>query len=217
MATDQRLSSSLPSLDIALRSEGAMLKPLPFVWPYAILFWIVELWAFFPEFRVLRNAKRSGNKQDAKSLQVILMGLNVAFFAAFWLAWMPWLQIVHYRIAVYYIGVGLMIAGSLLRRHCFRMLGQSFTGDVRASADQVVVTRGAYSLLRHPSYTAAIILNIGVALALGSWLSLAVLIVTSFLVYGYRISVEERALVTTIGEPYRQFMSSRKRLIPFVY
>ncbi len=110
-----------------------------------------------------------------------------------------------------------MIAGSLLRRHCFRQLGASFTGDVRASSEQRVVTSGAYSLLRHPSYTAAIILNTGIGLALGSWASVIVLVVVSFAVYGYRISVEERALLAAIGEPYEQFMSTRKRLIPFIY
>ena len=192
------------------------MKPLPFVWPYAMLFWAVELWAFYPEFRVLRKATK-GSEKDAKSLQVILIGLNIAFFAGFLIAWLPVFQIVHYRVAVFFVGVALMIAGSLLRRHCFRVLGKSFTGDVRASADQQVVSSGAYSILRHPSYTAAIILNSGLALALGSWASLVVLMVVSLVVYSYRISVEERVLLTTIGEPYRQFMNSRKRLIPFVY
>jgi len=193
------------------------MRPLPFVWPYWPLFWAVELWAFYPEFRVLRNARRSGNKQDAKSLQVIILGLNFAFFAAFAIAWVPWMQIASHRIAYFFAGVALMIAGSLLRRHCFRMLGASFTGDVRATAQQQVVTRGAYSLLRHPSYTAAIILNTGLALALGSWASVIVLVIVSFVVYSYRISVEERALCAAIGEPYQEFMQSRKRLIPFVY
>jgi len=150
-------------------------------------------------------------------MQVILVGLNIAFFAAFVIAWFPILQIVRYRLAVFVIGVAMMVGGSLLRRHCFRMLGKSFTGDVRASADQHVVNSGAYSILRHPSYTAAIIMNSGLALALGSWLAFALLIITSLAVYSYRIAVEERVLLATIGEPYRQFVSSRKRLIPFVY
>jgi protein-S-isoprenylcysteine O-methyltransferase Ste14 len=194
-----------------------MIKPLPFAWPYALLFWTVELWAFYPEFKVLRGARRSGNTQDAKSLQVILRGLNAAYFIAFAVAWVPWMQMLSDRAAVFFIGVALMIAGSLLRRHCFRQLGASFTGDVRASSEQMVVTSGAYSLLRHPSYTAAIILNTGIGLALGSWASVIVLVVVSFAVYGYRISVEERALVAAIGEPYEQFMNTRKRLIPFIY
>lgn len=150
-------------------------------------------------------------------MQVILIGLNIAFFAAFVIAWFPVFQILRFRLPVFLIGVAMMIAGSLLRRHCFRMLGKSFTGDVRASADQHVVNGGAYSILRHPSYTAAIIMNSGLALALGSWLAFALLLITSLAVYSYRISVEERVLLSTIGEPYRQFVNSRKRLIPFVY
>jgi protein-S-isoprenylcysteine O-methyltransferase Ste14 len=87
----------------------------------------------------------------------------------------------------------------------------------RARADQEVVSRGAYRILRHPWYTAGILLNTGIGIALGSWASAVLLAVASFAVYLYRIGVEERALVATIGEPYRQFMLGRKRLIPFVY
>lgn len=193
------------------------MRPLPFVMPYAIVFWLVEVWAFWPEFGVLFRAKRSGNDKDAKSLQVIMFGLNIGYFVAFFAAFVTVMQITSYRVPIFFAGIALMIGGSLLRRHCFRMLGTSFTGDVRAAADQQVVTRGAYSILRHPSYTAAIILNTGLALALGSWISVLTIVVISLIVYSYRIAVEERALLGTIGEPYNKFMSSRKRLIPFVY
>ena len=115
------------------------------------------------------------------------------------------------------LGIALIIAGSLLRQHCFRMLGTSFTGDVRATADQKVVDQGAYRILRHPAYTAGIILNTGVAIALGTWLGAVLMAAASFAVYVYRISVEERKLLSVIGEPYRAFMLTRKRLIPFVY
>jgi len=96
-------------------------------------------------------------------------------------------------------------------------LGKSFTGDVRARPDQPIVTTGAYALLRHPSYTAGILMNAGIGVALGSWGSTIVLVVASLAVYGYRIAVEERALLAVVGEPYREFMRSRRRLIPFIY
>lgn len=194
------------------------MRPFPYVWPYALVFWAAFLWAFAPEFRIVRNAQREQGSTDSKSLQVITRGQGLAFALSFFLAWLPALRIAptHPRL-VFAAGVALMIAGSLLRRHCWRMLGASFTGDVRARADQEVVSRGAYRLLRHPSYTAGIMLNAGVGIALGSWISALLLIVASFAVYRYRISVEERALLAAIGEPYRQFMSGRKRLIPFVY
>lgn len=97
------------------------------------------------------------------------------------------------------------------------MLGSSFTGDVRARADQEVVSRGAYRILRHPAYTAGIMMNAGVGFALGSWVSAGLLTLASIAVYMYRIAVEERTLLAIIGQPYREFMRTRKRLIPFLY
>ena len=47
--------------------------------------------------------------------------------------------------------------------------------------------------------------------------SALLLAVASTVVYSYRIAVEERTLLSVIGEPYRQFMQTRKRLIPFLY
>lgn len=194
------------------------MKPLPFAWPHAALFWAVFLWAFQPELGIVRRAERSQTPSDSKSLQVIMLGQSVAFFASFWLAWIPALQFSPaHRGAAFYGGLATIVAGSLLRRHCFRMLGASFTGDVRAHPGQQVVSRGAYRILRHPSYTAGIMLNAGAGIALGSWASAILMTAATTAVYLYRMSVEERTLSAVIGEPYREFMRTRKRLIPFLY
>lgn len=193
------------------------MRPLPFVWPYALLFWSVHLWAFWPEFRLIRTARRTATAQDGKSLQVITYGMWIAYFGAYAMAWIPMLQLHTHRAAVFFTGVALVVAGSLLRRHCWRMLGASFTGDVRAKEGQVVITRGAYALLRHPSYTAGTLMNLGIGVALGSWPSALLLLVVSLVVYAYRISVEERTLLAVLGEPYATFARTRKRLVPFLY
>src|SRR5829696_5289565 len=109
-----------------------------------------------------------------------------------------------------------LVAGSLLRRHCFRMLGESFTGAVQVRAEQTVVQRGAYRWVRHPSYTAGILMFSGIGLSLGNWLSLAVLAVIPAATYVYRVAVEERALAATVGEPYREYMRRTKRFVPYV-
>jgi len=193
------------------------MRPLPFVWPYAAPFWIVFVWALWAEVGIIRRSQHSGNTTDAKSLQVIMLGMQVAMLVAFPLAFVSALQIPTHRVTVFAAGTALLLCGSLLRRHCWRMLGASFTGDVRARPDQEVVTRGAYAWLRHPSYTAGIMMMSGIGIALGSWGSAVLLVVVSFAVYTYRMSVEERALLGAIGEPYARFMRTRKRLIPFIY
>jgi len=120
------------------------------------------------------------------------------------------------RLPVYVAGIACLIAGGMLRRHCFAMLGSRFTYSVQATADQAVVEQGAYKYVRHPSYTAGLLLYGGIGLALGNWRSLAFSIIPLALAYGYRIAVEERALVQTIGEPYADYMKRTRRLIPFV-
>src|SRR5206468_2158934 len=82
-------------------------------------------------------------------------------------------------------------------------LGASFTGEVRVRPDQRVVSSGPYRWVRHPSYTAGILMIVGMAFALDSWLAAAISFATSLAGYSYRVSVEERALAGAIGAPYR--------------
>jgi hypothetical protein len=53
-------------------------RPLPFVWPYWIVFWIVFVWAFSPEYRIVQNARQSATRPDspdAGSYRVIVFGI----------------------------------------------------------------------------------------------------------------------------------------------
>jgi protein-S-isoprenylcysteine O-methyltransferase Ste14 len=195
--------------------------PLPFVWPYWLPFWAVVIWAYIPEIKILRNARKPAGRTDspdAGSFRVITIGGGMASLIAFPLAWVPVLRFPAALAPVaLLLGAATIVAASLLRRHCFRLLGTSFTGDVRAEPGQTIVTRGAYALLRHPSYSAGILMNIGTGLALGGWACTIVLGLAAFAVYSYRIAVEERALLVVVGDPYREFIRTRKRLIPFIY
>ena len=197
------------------------MRPPPFAWPYWPVFWVVFVWAFLPEYGIVRKAQKSvasQNSPDAGSCRVIILGMGLASLAAFPLAWIPVLQVPRaLHLAAFLIGTGALVGGSVLRRHCWRQLRTSFTGDVRAHPGQAIVQTGAYALLRHPSYTAGILMNMGVGLALASWGSAALLTLASFAVYSYRIAVEERTLLAVVGEPYREYMRTRRRLIPFVY
>ncbi len=197
------------------------MTPLPFAWPYWPLFWVVCLWAFLPESRIIRRAQKAAaqaDSRDAGSIRVIVAGGGVAMMLAFPLAWVPALRVpAPLAPLAFFAGVATIAAGSLLRRHCWRQLGASFTGDVRARPGQAIVTTGAYAYLRHPSYTAGVLMNTGIGVAMGSWASALVLAAASFAIYAYRIAVEERTLLAVVGDPYRDFMRTRKRLIPFIY
>jgi len=196
------------------------MRPLPFVWPYALVFWAVYVWAFLPEWKIVRGgiegAKRADSK-DSGSMRVLLGGMWIALFLAFPLAFVrAWMFPQRMQLPLFAIGISLILLGSLLRRYCFRTLGEYFTGDVRARADQRVIDTGPYRLVRHPSYTAGIMMFAGIGLGLGNWVSFALITFGAITTYVYRVSVEERALLATIGEPYRDYMKERKRFIPYI-
>ncbi|HUL74494.1 MAG TPA: isoprenylcysteine carboxylmethyltransferase family protein [Vicinamibacterales bacterium] len=195
--------------------------PLAFTWPYALVFWLVFLWTYWPEFALIQRARAGAARSDspdAGSLRVILIGNQLGSIVAFWVSGIaPTAAPASWRLPMFWIGLAMLVSGSLLRRYCWRVLGEFFTGDVSTRADQPVIDRGPYRWVRHPSYSGGMLMFTGTGIALGNWLSVALLTGTIAIVYTYRVRIEERALAAALGEPYRRFMATRKRFIPFVF
>jgi len=187
-----------------------------FTLPYAIPFWLVFFFAFVREGRVIQGSfATTPSQQDAGTFRALVIGSPLALVAAIAASFLPWLTIAWPDIAVV-LGMALLIAGAVLRRLCFNALGKSFTGTVIVARDQTIVQHGPYRFIRHPSYTAAFLMFIGIGLALCSWISLAILFFAHCYLYGRRVAVEERALLDTLGAPYREYMLRTRRFIPFV-
>ena len=121
------------------------------------------------------------------------------------------------RPQVTLVGIGVIILGALLRWWSIFALGRYFTFEVAVRSTQSVVQSGPYRVVRHPSYTAILIMLLGVGIVLLNWASIVVLLVTGLIGLGYRVRVEERALVDALGQPYVDYMRHTKRFIPFIF
>src|SRR5579862_3954111 len=187
-------------------------------WPYALVFGAVFLWTFFPEsLLIARQGERSITTQDAGSKLGIIVGQWIGMWVAFAAPFVWPSAALPFPIVCFWLGIAVLISGSLLRRHCWRMLGKSFTGAVIVHADQIIVERGAYRYIRHPSYSAGLLMFFGVGLSQGNGISIAAIVCASAASYVYRVAVEERALLTTVGEPYAAYMRRTKRFIPGIF
>jgi len=140
----------------------------------------------------------------------IVVSLAVAFsFAAASIAMLPsW---------AFYPGIILMVVGIALRQWAIAVLGRFFSMTVMVQTDQTIVDTGPYRYVRHPSYSGALMIFVGLGLALQSWGAVLVLALIFSIAYGYRIHVEERALISQLGEAYLQYSRRTKRLIPYVF
>ncbi|ACL17103.1 methyltransferase family protein [Methanosphaerula palustris] len=166
----------------------------------------------FPRLRRYREGTRLETK-DRRSGLVVIFGLLVAIYLAFGLslagvALLPgWL---------FYPGIALMVFGVFLRQWSIALLGGFFSALVSVQEGQTIIRKGPYRYVRHPSYTGGIMIMIGIGVALLSWGAVLVLLLASCGVYGYRIHVEEKALVAKFGDEYRAYMNETKMLIPFL-
>jgi protein-S-isoprenylcysteine O-methyltransferase Ste14 len=121
------------------------------------------------------------------------------------------------RSSVFFVGIGLMLAGLAFRFYAMWVLGRFFTYDITVQVGQTVVETGPYRYIRHPSYTGALITLVGLGLALGNWAALLTILVCMGIAYAYRIAVEEAALVAVLGQPYKKYMRRTQRLVPFLF
>jgi protein-S-isoprenylcysteine O-methyltransferase Ste14 len=169
--------------------------------------------------RLLRRRRREGaTAYDGGSLALLLTLLALSLVAAVLAALLlPGAAIVRVQTVVFGLGIALLLIGTALRTYAIRVLGRFFVITVAVGPDQQVVERGPYRLIRHPSYTGALLSLLGFGLVLTNWASLAAIILGNAVGFGYRVMVEERVLSRALGQPYITYMRRTRRLIPYVF
>lgn len=157
------------------------------------------------------GAKVKKNDQGSRLLIMVSMFLSIAiasFFARANIALLPsW---------ALYLGIIFMLFGIILRQWSIVVLGRFFSGTVGIQKGQRVINNGPYQLVRHPSYTGLLLILIGLGLAVQSWGAIIVLLLLFGFALGYRIYVEEKVLISNLGNDYIEYMKRTKRLIPYV-
>ncbi len=127
-----------------------------------------------------------------------------------WLAWaglsLPlWLK---------WTGVVLAILGFALLQWAQVTLANSWSDTPRMMKEQTLITSGPYRFIRHPIYT-AFLLILGSTVFISSnwliglcWAGMTILEIMS------RISFEESLMLEYFGEQYREYMKKTGRLFP---
>ena len=114
--------------------------------------------------------------------------------------------------------VALLFLGAGLRYWSMRVLGRFFTRTLRVAQGHELVQLGPYRLIRHPGYLANLLAYASATTLIArSGLFGAAVLVALGLAYVYRIYHEERMLLTTFGESYREYQARTSRLVPWVY
>ena len=113
------------------------------------------------------------------------------------------------------VGLVLYIIAGTLGIWSTRHLGRFDTGRIAVAQDHVLVDTGPYAYIRHPGYTAVILLELTVLFFLLNILLVINLVVATWTVV-YRARLEERLLSSEngLGDQYRLYMKRTGMFFP---
>jgi protein-S-isoprenylcysteine O-methyltransferase Ste14 len=127
-----------------------------------------------------------------------------------WLAWASLSLPVWLR----WLGLGIALTGFVLLQWAQVTLGRNWSDTPRMMKEQILVISGPYKFIRHPIYT-AFILILGSMLFISSnwligltWGGMTILDIAS------RIGFEESLMLEYFGEQYHAYMKKTGRLLP---
>ncbi len=88
--------------------------------------------------------------------------------------------------------------------------------NIRVEENQGVASTGPYAIVRHPMYSVGVLFFAGIALGIGSWWALVLLLV-AFPVLVIRILDEEKLLVKDLPGYTEYEQKVRYRLVPYLW
>ena len=186
------------------------------------LYWALLVAVFIAAFALLdRGLLQERMRPGGKPTPLGLRLLNVILLAHWVIAGLDRGRL-HWSdsVPLWLQGLGLftIVAGYALVFWAM-MVNRFFSSVVRIQSDrgQHVVTGGPYAFVRHPGYSAGILILAASGLALGSWLAAAFLVAISFPFLFYRVIHEDRVLQTRLDGYADYARRVRWRLVPGIW
>jgi protein-S-isoprenylcysteine O-methyltransferase Ste14 len=114
-------------------------------------------------------------------------------------------------------GLVVYISGYLLMAWALGVLGRNYQlgGSAPRAEDQMIIA-GPYRLVRHPMYTAALSISLGLALLMHAWVLMGIFCIYLTLIF-MLIPMEENGLWRAYGRQYSAYRQKTWRLLPFIY
>ena len=160
--------------------------------------------------------KRLNTKEQEKTQMAVVAVSSLLFLAAFVAAGLD------FRFGWTHVPIWLVCLAAVLQLAAYGLYAEVMRENVWLSRtvevqeNQTVIDTGLYGIIRHPMYTATILLFLAMPLVLGSWVSFAIMLLYPVVIV-FRIRNEEQVLETGLAG-YREYKQRvRCRLLPFIW
>jgi protein-S-isoprenylcysteine O-methyltransferase Ste14 len=128
-------------------------------------------------------------------------------------AWLSWAAL-PFPLWLRWAGVAIALLGFGLLQWAQNTLGKNWSDTPRMIQEQSLITSGPYRLVRHPIYTAFLLILGSTLFISASWLIGLAWIGMTILEVGSRIGFEENLMLEYFGDQYSAYMKRTGRLFP---
>ncbi|OGS21134.1 MAG: hypothetical protein A3J83_00750 [Elusimicrobia bacterium RIFOXYA2_FULL_40_6] len=115
------------------------------------------------------------------------------------------------------IGLSLWISRFFIKFWGARTLGKFWSSHIEIRDSHKLVNTGPYKYLRHPVYFSNIIDFIGLPMITNSYYVLFSGTIIMILLMILRIPFEEKALISKLGDEYKEYQKETYAVIPFIF
>lgn len=166
-----------------------------------------------PENDTLKKREEGLATKLAEALSVIgFIAMIVYVLKPDWLAWAS----LSFPLWLRWTGVGIALIGFALLQWAQITLGRSWSDTPRMMKEQALITSGPYQFIRHPIYTAFILILGSTFFISANWLIGLTWVGMTVLDIASRIGFEESLMVEYFGDQYREYVKKTGRLLPKV-
>ena len=190
-------------------------------WVYGVVFFVtttaIGIYFLKRDPRVVERRMRVGPAAEREPAQKIIMTLMLAGFVLLlvvpgfdhrwhWSSVPAWLVLT----ADVFVVLGLLGTAVVIRQNSYA------ASTITVEAGQPVISTGLYAIVRHPMYSAALVMTAFTPLALGSYWGL-LLVIPLIPTLAWRLLDEERYLARNLPGYTEYCARTRYRLIPGVW
>jgi len=165
-----------------------------------------------------KQRKETKSESRAGKQEKILLGL--LFLSMFFLPLIysatNWLDFANYSLPIWagWLGVILILLALLVFWRSHVDLGLNWSPTLEIRTEHKLITNGIFGYIRHPMYASQWIWVIAQPLLLQNWIAglLDLFVFSAF--YFLRVRAEEKMMLDTFGDEYRDYMNKTGAVFP---
>jgi protein-S-isoprenylcysteine O-methyltransferase Ste14 len=186
---------------------------------FEIVFWaaiIAEMAIRAPISQKQRKeakSERRVNRQETVMLGLLFLAM---FFLPLFYSATTWLDFANYSLPIWagWLGVIVILLALFIFWRSHADLGLNWSPSLEIRTEHKLITNGIFGYIRHPMYASQWIWVIAQPLLIQNWIAGFLNLFVFIVFYFLRVRAEEKMMLDTFGDEYREYMNRTGAVFP---